>query len=147
MSSLQTMKENIRHNGIIERIEGDIVYIRIMQQSACAGCHARSMCSASESKVKIIEVIDHSGRFQVDEEVVICGQIAMGLEAVLIAFVVPIVLIIAMVAAGLHFNWGETVSAIAGLALLIPYYLILYLMRDRLKRKFVFTLEKQENNL
>lgn len=147
MSRLQTMKENIRHNGIIERIEGDIVYIRILQQSACAGCHARSMCSASESKVKIVEIIDRSGTFKEEDEVVICGQSALGLQAVGIAFLLPIVLVIAMVAEGLQFGWEESLSAIAGLALLIPYYFILYLMRDKLKRKFVFTLEKQKSNL
>lgn len=141
------MKESIRHNGIVERIEGEKVLVRILQESACAGCHARGMCSASESKVKTVEVIDHTGRFSPDEAVVICGQASLGLQAVAIAFVVPIVLVIAMVATGITLGWSESVSAIMGLLLLIPYYLIVYLMRERLKRKFVFTLEKQENNL
>ncbi|WP_277466800.1 SoxR reducing system RseC family protein [Parabacteroides sp. PF5-6] len=141
------MKENIRHNGIIERIEGGTVYVRILQQSACAGCHARGMCSASDSKVKTVEVTDHSGRFKEKEEVVICGQTALGLQAVVIAFALPIVWVIALVATGIAWGWSEPVSAIMGLIGLIPYYVIVYLMRERLKRKFVFTLEKQENNL
>jgi len=139
------MKENIRHNGIIERIEGNTLFVSILQQSACSGCHARSMCSASESKVKVIEITDYSGKYHVNEEVIICGQSSLGLQAVLLAFIIPIILVILMVAIGVHSGWEETVSALAGLALLAPYYFILYLMRDKLKRRFVFTIEKQKN--
>jgi len=141
------MNANIHHNGTIEHIEGDTIFVRITQQSACAGCHARSMCSASESKVKVIEVTDKSGKFKENEEVIICGQSSLGLQAVLFAFILPLIVVIAMVFIGIQLGWGESVSALSGLSLLVPYYFILYLMRDRLKRKFVFTLEKQENNL
>lgn len=147
MSGLQTMSENIRHNGTIEHIEGDRIFVRITQQSACAGCHARSMCSASESKVKIIEVVDNSGEFKENENVTIYGQSSSGLQAVLFAFVLPLIIVIAMVVVGILSGWGESISALSGLSLLIPYYYILYLIRDKLTRKFVFTLEKQENNL
>lgn len=145
MSRLQTMEDNIRHNGIIERIEGDTIFVRILQQSACAGCHAHSMCSASESKVKIIEVTDHSGKYNVNENVAICGRSSLGLQAVLLAFLLPVILVVGLVAVGIQLGWGESASALVGLGFLVPYYLILYLMRDKLKRKFVFTLEKQNN--
>ena len=68
------MSESINHTGFVEKIDGDTVFVRITQQSACSGCHAQSMCSASEKKDKIIEVPDRSGRFRVNEEVIICGQ-------------------------------------------------------------------------
>ncbi|MDL2255166.1 SoxR reducing system RseC family protein [Parabacteroides sp. OttesenSCG-928-G06] len=136
------MDKNIRHNGIIERQEGDVFFVRILQQSACAGCHARGMCGASESKEKIIEVTDRTGQFHVDEEVSITGQTSLGLQAVLLAFAIPVVLVIVAVAIGLQVGWSETGSGLGGLLLLIPYYIILYFMRDKLKRHFVFTLEK-----
>ncbi|MDH6533926.1 Fis family transcriptional regulator [Parabacteroides sp. 52] len=140
------MKENIRHNGIVERIEANSVFVRIIQQSACAGCHARSMCSASDSKVKIIEVTDRSGRFHINDDVMICGQSSLGLQAVLFAFVIPLVLVFGAVALGMTIGWSETLSALAGLLLLVPYYVLLYVMRDKLKRRFVFTLELEKQN-
>ena len=105
---ITNMSESINHNGIIEKIDGGTVYVRIIQQSACSGCHAKSMCTASESKEKIIEVPDNSGKFHINEEVQLCGQSSLGLQAVL----------------------------------LVPYYCILYFLRDKLKMRFIFTLKK-----
>lgn len=136
------MSESINHNGIIEKIDKGMVYVKIIQHSACSGCHARSMCTASESKEKIIEIPDNSGTFHVNEEVLICGQSSLGLQAVFIAFVIPLVLVLAAVATGNGLHWEETLSGLAGLLLLIAYYCILYALREKLKRRFVFTLKK-----
>ena len=93
------MSESINHTGFVEKIDGDTVFVRITQQSACSGCHAQSMCSASEKKDKIIEVPDRSGRFRINEEVMICGQNSMGLQAVLLAFVIPLVIVVGAIVA------------------------------------------------
>lgn len=139
---ITNMSESIHHRGIIERIEGDIVYVRIVQQSACAGCHAQAMCSAADRKDKIIEVPDRSGTFRIGEEVSIEGRSSMGLQAVFLAFVVPLILILGAIVMGTQWQWGETASGLTGLILLFVYYGILYLLRDKLKRRFIFTLKK-----
>lgn len=137
------MSESINHNGIIEKIEGDTIFVRIIQQSACSGCHAQSMCSASEKKEKIIEVTDNDpGRFHVNEEVTLSGKSSLGLQAVLLAFVLPLIVVLAAIVAGTYLQWDETTSGLTGLLLLIPYYCILYILREKLKRKFIFTLKK-----
>ena len=137
------MSESISHNGIIEKIDGNAVFVRIIQQSACSGCHAKGMCSASDQKEKIIEVNDpNSGRFHINEEVTLCGQSSLGLQAVLLAFVLPLIIVVAAIVAGNYLQWDETTSGLTGLLLLVPYYSILYFLREKLKRKFIFTLKK-----
>ena len=136
------MNGTIHHTGRVERISSDTVFVRITQRSACSGCHAQAMCSASEQKDKIIEVPDRSGQFAVNEEVVLTGETRLGMEAVVLAFVIPLVIVVAMVAIGISLAWSESLSGLIGLLLLIPYYGSLYLLRDRLKRRFVFTLRK-----
>ena len=131
---ITNMSESINHNGIIEKIDGGTVYVRIIQQSACSGCHAKSMCTASESKEKIIEVPDNSGKFHINEEVQLCGQSSLGLQAVLLAFVFPLIIVFAAIV--------TTTSGLTGLLLLVPYYCILYFLRDKLKKRFIFTLKK-----
>ena len=139
---ITNMSESINHNGIIEKIDGDTAYVRITQQSACSGCHAQSMCAASESKVKIIEVPDNSGKFTVNENVLLCGRSSLGLHDVLLAFILPLLIVVASIVTGTSMQWEETTSGLTGLLLLVPYYCILYFFRDKLKRRFIFTLKK-----
>ncbi len=137
------MSENISHNGRIERIEDGKIFVRIVQRSACSGCHAKGMCSVADSKEKIIETSDtNPGRFQVGEEVALCGESSLGMQAVLLAFVFPMVVVISAVAVGSCLGWSEEATGLIGLLLLVPYYCILYFFRERLKRKFIFTLKK-----
>ena len=130
------------HTGIIERIEHSRILVRIVQQSACSGCHAKSVCTSADSKTMIIEIDDQSGQFAIDEEVLVCGQYSMGMYAVWLAFVLPLLLLVISAIAGTSLSGNEIIGGLAGLCILIPYYAILYLMRDRLKRKFVFSLSK-----
>lgn len=140
---ITNMSESINHNGRIEKIEGDTIFVRIIQQSACSGCHAKGMCSASDQKEKVIEVNDpNSDRFHINEEVTLCGQSSLGLQAVLLAFVLPLIIVVAAIVAGNYLQWDETTSGLTGLLLLVPYYSILYFLREKLKRKFIFTLKK-----
>ena len=137
------MSESINHNGRIEKIEGDTIFVRIIQQSACSGCHAKGMCSASDQKEKVIEVNDpNSDRFHINEEVTLCGQSSLGLQAVLLAFVLPLIIVVAAIVSGNYLQWDETTSGLTGLLLLVPYYCILYFSREKLKRNFIFTLKK-----
>ena len=136
------MKDTIQHNGKVEQITDDIVYVRIIQQSACSGCHAKNMCGASESKEKIIEIPARSGNYTINENVLICGKSSLGLQAVLLAFVIPVLLVLFIIILGHALNWDEGLSALAGILFLVPSYSILYAMRDKLKKRFTFTLKK-----
>ena len=128
--------------GIIEKIDGNLISVKIVLQSACSGCHAKSMCTASDSKEKIIEVTDYSGKFNVNDTVIVCGESSLGLQAVLFAFVTPLIIIVLTIALGTNLQLAETESALLGLFAVVPYYGILYMCRNKLKKKFVFTLKK-----
>ncbi|MDH6304564.1 positive regulator of sigma E activity [Parabacteroides sp. PF5-5] len=141
------MKDTICHSGVIEKISDHTVFVKIIQQSACAGCHAKSMCMAADSKDKIIEIPDTTGSFHVNEQVVISGQSSMGLQAVFLAFVLPLFLIIFGIALTVNIYQSELIGALTGLSILLFYYGVLYITRDKLKKKFIFTLKKQKTNL
>lgn len=136
------MRENILHTGIVERVDTNRVIVRITQYSACAGCHAKSACTMSDKKEKQVEIEDASGDYHPGEAVVIIGQDSMGMEAVLWAFAVPVVLMLIAVVAGISSGWEETASGALGVLVLIPYYIVLYVLRDKLKKRFVFKLKK-----
>ncbi|MDR3140130.1 MAG: SoxR reducing system RseC family protein [Tannerellaceae bacterium] len=139
------MKNIIHHCGIVEKIAGHSVFVKIIQQSACAGCHAKLMCMAADNKEKVIEIPDSSGLYHVNEPVIVCGQSSMGMEAVFLAFVLPLLLVVSAIIFGTCNKWNDGLSALGGLLILLPYYGILYLTRDKLKKRFIFTLTKTEN--
>ena len=136
------MSNGIQHTGVIEKIEHPHIYVRIVQQSACSECHAKSLCTGSDNQTKLIEIEDRSGSFELNEQVYICGQYATGMYAVWLAFVLPLLFLVVCTATGTKLFDNEMMGALTGLSVLFPYYLIIYLMRNRLKKKFVFTLSK-----
>jgi len=136
------MSKGIQHTGVVERIEHARIFVRIVRQSACSGCHAKSVCTSADSKTMIIEIDDHSGKFEINEEVLVCGQCSTGMVAVWLAFGLPLLLLVSSAVAGTSLSGNEIIGGLAGLSILLPYYAILYLMRDRLKKKFVLSLSK-----
>jgi len=137
-------RDYIQHPGIIERIENQKVFVRIEQMAACNDCHAGSSCLVSGKKEKIIEVNDHSGCYSPQEHVIVSVRSSMGLFAVVIAFAVPLLLVICSLIAGIMVSGSEVLGGMAGLSVLVLYYPVLYLFRDRLQRKFIFTLSKNQ---
>jgi sigma-E factor negative regulatory protein RseC len=137
-----TMSEIITHTGVIDSIDGEMVRVRIVQHSACSSCKVASYCSSAESKEKIIDVHCTDGRArQVGNEVTVMAAQSVGMKAVLMAFVIPLALILTTIAITLKITNNELTSALAGVAILIPYYILLYVMRSRIERELTFYLE------
>ena len=92
--------------------------------------------------MKLIEIEDHSGNFVINEQVIVCGKYTMGMQAVWLAFVLPLLCVLLTVITLTICFENELIGGLTGLFILFPYYMTLYLMRDKLKRKFVFMLSK-----
>ncbi|MDY9918710.1 Positive regulator of sigma E activity [Proteiniphilum saccharofermentans] len=136
----------IEHEGIIEKINDNQVTVRILQQSACSACHAKGVCMAADSKEKLVEVVDFSGRFRENERVIIEGKESMGYKAVFWAFVLPLVILILTLILTLSlWNFSETEAAISAMTALIPYYLILYFLRKKMANSFQFNIKKMNS--
>lgn len=134
------MAEDIRHKGVVERVEGDTAVVRIVQTSACAACHAAKMCMASESRDKRIEA-RLTRPVAVNEEVDVVVREELGWLAVVIAYVIPFVLLVAAVAGLGKLGWSEAKAGTGALLSVAVYYGVLRLFRDKLQRKFTFYVE------
>lgn len=131
------MADTIKHYGIIERIGTDGCSVRILQASACSSCSAKQLCRSSESKEKLIDVQGRYPHLHVGDRVMIAGTVRQGLRASVVAYVVPLVLMMIALFAGTTAA-GEGAGAIAALTVLAVYYAILYCLRDRIGRHFTF---------
>jgi len=136
------MNDKIAHSGVIERIEGEHVQVRIVQTSACAACKVAGYCSAAESKEKIVDVYHAgAGRLNVGDAVVVTAPSRIATRALFWAFGVPFVVMVAVLVAVLLLTHHEGLAALSGLLALLPYYGVLYLLRGRMARQFTFSLE------
>ena len=127
------MANIIKHKGTVENIDGSLYRVRIQQTSACASCSAKGYCS--------------SNSYKVGEEVMIYGTTSMGMKAVLIAFVIPFVLLLVALFVAMSLSQdNELFSALVSLCVLVPYYIVLYFLRNRFRKNFSFTLKPINNN-
>jgi sigma-E factor negative regulatory protein RseC len=136
------MEDLIQHQGRIEKIEKQKVFVKIEQKTACSACHARSACLASGKKEKIIELDDTSGMYAMHETVIISVRSSAGLLAAVIAFAIPLALVIIAFITGMGLSGSEGIGGLAGLSVLVPYYFTVSVFRDKLKKKFTFSLSK-----
>lgn len=138
------MKGKIEHHGIIESIEGCHVRVKIVQSSACSLCQARTLCASAESKEKIIDLYtSDASSYSIGEKVMVYGSTSMGRDAVIFAFVIPLVLIVAWLALAVEILHVNDVTAVGVVfAVLAVYYIILWMGKEKFSKKFLFMIEK-----
>ena len=136
------MNHIIRHSGVVESIEDGCVHIRITQTSACAACKVAGYCNAAESKEKIIDVYcDDVAAYSIGLAVVVTttGQVAA--RALLWGFGFPFLLLVVVLFLTWLLTAHEGWAALCALASLIPYYMVLWLMRDKMSQQLAFSIE------
>jgi len=133
------MNTSIKHCGIVDEISDRCIKVRIVQSSACASCKVASHCNASESKEKIVEVYDDNSKlFSVGDNVVVMASTKVGLFAVFLSSVIPLFLLIVTLATVLAITNNEVYAALSSIGILIPYYIILYIFKDRIRSRLSF---------
>lgn len=129
----------IEHRGTVVAVEGDNLKVEILSVSACGACSAANLCSAAEKKSKVVDVVASDGRmFKVGDVVDFYGEDSMGIRAVVIAYVLPLLLVVAGLLCGRLLGLGDAGCAICAVAPLVPFYVGLYLLRGRVDRQFKF---------
>ena len=134
--------ETIKHEGIVESIGAGSCHVRILQASACSSCSARSLCRSSESTEKVIEVRGHYPALHVGDAVTLTGSVRQGLKASVLAYVVPLVLMLIALFAGSRYG-GDGIGALSALLTLALYYGVLFLLRNRLGKAFEFDIDSR----
>ena len=135
----------IKHSGEVIRVEGNKVYVRMIVDSACSGCHARAVCGVDESKDKVVEVVTMSANeYSVGDNVdVALRQKSMGAISVLLAYVVPFFILTLLLVGVLAMGGSEHIATFGALAGVALYYVGLWTLRDKVKNKIEFTITKQ----
>lgn len=133
----------VSHKGMIVSVGKDKVSVQIVSESACSACHTAGLCGAAESKKKIVDVPVYGDRsYSIGQEVEVCLARKMGLKAVLLSYVIPLVILLILVLSLSYIGFGELASGLVSIGGIAVYYLILYLCRNHLAEGYVFYIRK-----
>ena len=136
------MNQRITHSGVVDSVEDGCVHVRIVQTSACAACKVASYCNAAESKEKMIDVYcDNVAAYRTGQQVTVSTSGQVAAKALLWAFGVPFVLLMVVLVLVLLLTGNEGWAALGALGALIPYYIILWLLRDKMREQLAFRIE------
>lgn len=137
------MSNKISHPGVVDGIEGDCVKVRIVQTSACAACKVAAHCNASESKEKLVDVFGcDTAKYATGQEVVVSASREVANRAILLGFGLPLLLLIGVLLMVLRWTGDEGTAAMASLGALVPYYIVLWLLRDSIRQQVSFRIEE-----
>ena len=136
------MAESVSHKGKIIRITPQTTAVQILQHSACGECHAAGLCGMSDLAEKVVEVpTDPFIPYHVGEEVEVVLKASMGLKAVWLSYVIPLIILLGVVMLLLALGVAEAPAGLSGFAAIGLYYLALYLFRDKLRNEYIFTIK------
>ena len=135
----------IVHEGKIVEMDNQNISVEIVNKSACASCHAKGVCGASDEQVRIIVIPQTletaTAGFQVGDTVKLVLSAAVGMKGTILAYGVPLVVLVAAIlvlsALGVAQLWVGLIS----LAAVALYYIIFAIFRDKLDKEFVFSIE------
>jgi sigma-E factor negative regulatory protein RseC len=97
-----------------------------------------------DQQEKILTVPKPKGQtFTLLQKVNVTMAIGQGNKAAVLAYLIPILLLLAVLFVCLGLGISEGLSALISIVALIPYYTILYSRRDKLKHQFEYIIEPQ----
>ena len=136
------MENSIRHEGTVESVDGEHIRVRIIQYSACSACKVASHCSASESKEKIVDVFHYKQHhLRVGDAVIVGTSSHSAGKALLLGFGFPLLLLLVVIGVLFAAGVNEGITALAALVALIPYYIGLWIFRQRIADNIAFFIE------
>ena len=140
---MSSAPKEISHSGRIVEITPSFTTVEILSESACSTCHAAGLCGVSESKTKAVQVPTTLGGWSVGQEVDVVLKRSMGHKAVWIAYVGPLLVLVAVMLAGLGLGLSEPLAGLLGIGAVAVYYLVVWLLRDSLRKEYTFYIKEK----
>ena len=137
------MSSSLQHRGTVESVTNDTVVVSVMPESACAGCHAKSICGEHGEKREIVVKTPYAAEYTPGERVIVALEHnRMGLISVVWSYVLPLIILVGVLFGARAFGVEDGIAALSSMAAITLYYVALYLMRKKFDKKIKFTIIK-----
>ena len=118
------------------------VEAEMMVSSACGECKAKAVCGGEKESRIVSAYTSHPELYQVGDQVTISIEQIMGYKAITLSYIVPLVVMLAVLALT-HSRWGDLVAGLSALGACALYYVVLAFFRKRLERVIVFSVKNK----
>jgi sigma-E factor negative regulatory protein RseC len=134
---------NICQQGTIKEIKENLLFVEIERSAACASCHAKGACLASQRKSEIVPIYtEEPNAYQVEELVSVKIKRSMGTKAVLIAYLFPFLVLALGLFLTYYLTKNELLSIGVSFVATALYFLIIKKIDNKLKKHFIFSVSK-----
>ncbi len=136
----------IVHEGKIVEMDKESISVEIVNKSACAACHAKGVCGASDEQVRTIvlpqTLATATAGYQVGDSVKLVLSASLGMKAVILAYGLPLLVLLVAILVFSALKLEQLYVGLFSLAAVAVYYIIFAIFRDKLDKEFVFHIEQ-----
>lgn len=120
----------LEHIGLVTDSSNSRLKISLVG-SGCSACH-KSLCMLGESKAKEVEIPVQENSFRAGDEVIVRINPESGYRAVTLLYFMPFLLMLLALIVMLSAGYNEGISGLTSLFVLVPYFGLLYIIRNKL---------------
>lgn len=140
--------DHIEHDGIVlsRDLRQGTVKVRLTDADDCSACPAANLCNIAgntHNDTITVETL-HPQRFMPGTKVRVIGTERMHRRAIMLATVIPCIVMLAVMVLIYVFTANQLAAALGGLGSAIFFFMALYLMREKVRHEFAFTIEKAD---
>ena len=134
--------KEIKHEGIVQEVRDNNVIVSFVSQPACSSCNLKNSCSLAEGVIKNLEVSSSGKLYKAGEKVLVVLQQSHGFRAVFLGYILPFLIVLISLVILLKLTNNEALAGLISISSLVPYYLILWILRGHINESFKFRLLK-----
>ncbi len=133
----------IEHRGFVKEIKGNNLKVSIIAKSACLSCQLNTSCSVSDVKEKIIDVtVSNPDEYETGESIYVFFKQTLGYRALFLGYLLPFIIVFFVLTVTMILTKNEGIAGLTALGALVPYYFGLYLIKDKIRKTFSFSIKK-----
>lgn len=131
-------KKEVTHTGFVRSIGTNGIKVGIVVQSGCASCSIKGSCNMSETADKEMDIDCDPNNYKIGQQVLVSLKSSQGFNAIFLGYVLPFIVLLVVMVTVSTITKNEGVIGLSALASLVPYYLVLYLYRNKIKKSFTY---------
>lgn len=137
------MEKKINHVGKVVAIGEGEISVLVERGDACSHCESKKSCAMMATTNQTVTIKDRNFQnYSVGEDVTVSINTSLGMKAVLLAYIIPLLVLMLSLAVGFSCFSSELLQVVVALIPTVCYYIILYRFRHRIEQRFRLTVSK-----